>query len=376
MIRGMAKLEGDTVGVHEAVEALRAALRRGDAEEAQRHRWLAPRPPGERDLLADLAAAEGIGSAIHRLAGFWQTAELQIERIRPVNDLEAELYERLALPSESLPIVTVVRRDSVSEPWKVVCTTEAYDERFLLWLPTTLERLDDGLLVNLLDRDTQLLMDGSEGVLARGRWLVNVRGPAPVESWPENLPGQTERIVELATALSPEPRDRREQLRWLLGSAAALVGELGGYALYLPLERRVLIPGAVQSVLSGEAAPEQAARFWARVADEGGYAHTDGLRLLGLPEIEIEQSILEDQPLTRGLLWWLVQKFVQAEQTPALGTEVSVGDVSLMLLPGRRGPRRGRSYGRWGAVSLNKIEGRVSGSRSRLRAPDDLVDRS
>jgi len=369
----MAQLEGDVIGVSEAVVAFRDAIRSSDVTTAQALRWLAPRPPGERDLLSDMAAAEGIKPAIERLSGFWDHAVVLPERVRPIDGLEAEVYERLSLPSESLPIVTVVRRIRRSDPWKIVCTNEAYDERLVLLMPVDVDELDDAALMDSLPEDTQLLMDGREGVLAHDRWLVHVRGPIAPDTWPETLPGETGRVVEFAAALAPDPADRRDQLRWLLRSAATLLPEVGGSALYLRREKRVLMPAAIEAIAQRRATPQQALQFWARINASDGFVHTDGLRLLGLPEIEMEDSALSDPALAHALVQWLAGKCVKAEDTPALGTEVSVGEASLVVLAGRRGPRRGRSYGRCGAIRLTRLLGTLHGSRSRICAPDDLL---
>src|SRR5690606_21345408 len=74
--------EGMVRGASEAVDALRAALRAGDVEAVQQRRWLAPRPPGERDLLSDMAAAEGIQTAVRRLSKFWQRTAVRREGVR------------------------------------------------------------------------------------------------------------------------------------------------------------------------------------------------------------------------------------------------------------------------------------------------------
>ncbi len=362
-------------GVVEQVEAFRAALMAGALERVQALRWLAPRPAGERDLLSDMAAAEGIHRAIHELSRFWRRATIHLERVRVIDTHEAEVYERLALPAESLPIVTVLRRESASVPWKIVCTNEAYDERLVLWLPVGAAAVDDATLTSVLPDGSELLMDGSEGVLAHDQYLVHVRGPVVPTQWPPELPGQTPQVLELATALAADPGERREQLRWLLGCARALMPELGSAAAYLKRERRVMMPQAIDAILTGAATPAQAVRFWARVDKAEGLFHTDGLRLLGLPEIEAEASLLGSEERTRALVLWLAERVVKAEQMVAPGTEVTVGDRTLLVVGGRRGPRRGHSYGRCGAVRLIDGAGVVRrGSRSRMRAPDALAE--
>lgn len=367
-------MSAGAAGVVERVEAFRAALIARDVDRMQALRWLAPRPPGERDLLSDMAAAEGIGHAIHELSRFWRRATIHLERVRIVDSHEAEVYERLSLPAESLPIVTVLRRESTDAAWKVVCTNEAYDERLVVWLPVAAAGVDDAGLTNVLPEGSELLMDGDDGVLAHDRYLVHVRGPVVPTQWPAELPGQTPQLLELATALDADPGERRGQLRWLLACARAMLTELGGHAVYLKREKRVMMPQAIDAILRGIATPAQAVRFWARVDVAESHVHTDGLRLLGLPEIEAEQSLLPSPARVRELVTWLAERVVKAEQMVAPGTEVSVGDRTLLVVGGRRGPRRGRSYGRCGAVRLVDAQGVVRrGSRSRMRAPDELA---
>ncbi|MBX3276110.1 MAG: hypothetical protein KF729_38010 [Sandaracinaceae bacterium] len=362
-----------TAGVIAHVEAFRAALAARDVERVQALRWLAPRPAGERDLLSDMAAAEGIAHAIDALSRFWRRAEVALERVRLVDDLEAEVYERLSLPAESLPIVTVLRRESADAPWKIVCTNEAYDERYVLWVPVAADAVDELALTSALPDGSELLMDGDAGVLAHDAWLVHVRGPQVPPEWPADLPGQTPRVIELATALAADPTERREQLRWLLGCARALLGVVGGHALHLRRERRVLMPQAIDAILAGTATPAQAVRFWARIDRAEGFVLTDGLRLLGLPEIEAREDLLATPAATQALIAWLAERVTKAEHVAVLGTEIAVGERCLLVTGGRRGPRRGRSYGRCGALRLLDTEGTVRrGSRSRMRAPDDL----
>lgn len=362
-----------------SVDGFRDALRRRDIERAQDLRWLAPRPPGERDLLSDLAAAEGIATAIQQLSRFWREATVRVEHIRTIGACEAELYERLILPSESLPIVTLVRRESAAAPWKVVCTNEAYDERFGMWIAVDVDIIDDVDVTLALpaEHGGQLLMDGDQGVLGHEThpWLAHVRGPFVPDVWPETLPGEGGRIVELATALSADSVDRRAQLTWLLASVRAFLTALGGDAVYLPSEDRVLVAGAMEAIVSGVASAKHAFRFWARVESNGVWVHTSGLRLLGSPEVEAREDVFADPALARRVVQWLAEILVGDGENPSLGTELLIGDESLLVTVGRRGARMGRSYGRWGALRLERID-RVGskGSRARMRMPRELVE--
>lgn len=372
---------GTSPGAIECVEAFRKAVSAADVEGTQRLRWLAPRPPGERDLLSDMAAAEGLEPAIRQLAKFWGHARVRLEQVRSIGGAEAEVYERLMLTNESLPIVTLVRREHLRDPWRVVCTQEASDERFVIWVAVHADEIDD-IEVSLalpVDNGGQLLVDDGVGVLGHEEhgWLTHVRGPIVPDVWPEALPGGEDgRIVELATALSPEPKDRRAQLAWLLQTVKVFAETLGGAAAYMLREERVLMLGAIDAVVSGAVTPSQAMRFWARVEEGDGFVYTSGLRLLGLPEVEMRTDVFDDPNDSRALVGWLAEVYIGTREVLAPGTELVIGDDSLVLTVGRRGPRRGKSYGRWGSVQLTEIEdGFLRGSRSRMRVPDDLLRR-
>lgn len=357
------------------VVALREALVAGDVDRAQQHRWLQPRPPGERDLLSDLAAAEGIAPAVQRLSRFWKRAEVRLEQVRAIDGLEAEVYERLILPGENLPIVSLVRRDSERKPWRVVCTNETRDERFTIWVAVEADAIDDAAWTRAFAEPGELLMTDTGGVLGhpdRG-WLVHVRGPHVPDAWPENLSGEGGKIVELGTALSPAPGERQAQLRWVLAAAATMLEQLQGTAAYRPAEGKLVLPPVLERVASGQMAPAQSFHFWARVFDLDGYVVTEGLHVLGLPELEAPADLRGDPASTRRLVEWLATSMTAASQMPALGTELVMGDETAILEVGRRGPRRGTSYGRWGAYRLAATSGSGKrGSRTRMRVPDEV----
>lgn len=359
-----------------AVRSLREALRSADVEAVQAVRWLAPRPPGERDLLSDLAAAEGISSAIHRLCRFWQQAEVRPERVRCITPLEVEVYERLSLPGESLPVVTLLRREAEDSPWRVVCTTEAQDERFTLWVAVVDAEVNDVEWTHAFTarhgERSELVMDGDVGVLGhptRG-WLVNVRAPFVPSSWPDALPGEGGRVLELSTGLSPDAEDRREQLGWMLQAARVFLEQLGGQAAYVPAHDKLVLAQALGAAADGLLTPEQMFRFWARLEEADGYIFTTGLRYLGVPELEAPSDLLSSVDATARLVRWLGGASLDASIAPCLGTELLLGEASVLLVGARRGPRRGRSYGRWGALALVRTEESFArSSRTRMRVP-------
>ncbi len=372
------------IGAAEAVRGLRDALVAGDVDRAQAHRWLQPRPPGERDLLSDLAAAEGVEPAVRRLSGFWRRAEVHLEQVRTVSSLEAEVYERVVLPGESLPIVSLVRRESERAPWGVVCTNEAHDERFVLWISVAGDTLDDVAWSRAFTEPGELLMTEDGGVLGhpdRG-WLVHVRGPFAPDEWPEGLPespgGDGGKVVELTAALAASPEERRDQLQWILAAGATTLRLLDGTAAYRPRDERLLLPEALELASRGAMAPAQAFHFWARTRVTDGHVVTDGLHLLGLPELEAPLELFGDKGTT-ALVEWLATSMVTAERVPSVGTELVIGDRSALMVPGRRGRRRGHSYGRWSANRLEPVtgpfaRGSARGSRTRMRVPPTVLE--
>lgn len=361
-----------------AVRGLRAGLIAKDPDRVQAHRWLAPRPPAERDLFSDLAAAEGLTRAVKKLSRFWGQAEATLERIRYVSGCEAEVYERVVLPSETLSIVSVTRRESPDHPWKVVCTNEASDDRLVIWLavwPTA--RVDDSAwthrFVERYGAAAELVLaEEASGVIGHPvtGWLANVRGPFPAPEWPENLPGEGDHIVELTLSLSDQVGTRADQIGWALRCASVLQEHLGADAAYLPSHRKLLPAQALARAAETELDGPQTFHLWARVEHVHGYFVTSGLSQLGLPEIEVPEAVAGER--ARGLVEWL-GALVAGGFAPVPGTELVGLDGSLQLVGGRRGPRLGRSYGRWGAVGVGPLDTRDRrGSRTRIRIPEDL----
>ncbi len=357
-------------GAATAVKALREALCRGDAQTAQALRWLAPRPPGERDLFSDMAAAEGLQTAVERLGRFWGGADTSLEWVRAVSDSEAEIYERLSLPGEQLPILSVVRRDHADAPWKVVCTNEAQDERFRVWVAVTTDELDD---VSFSRRDRvpgDLLMDGEQGVLGHRAmpWLIHLTGPFVPTSLPDALPVGS-RVIELTVPLVPNGEARYPQLCWLLDAACHVLDQCGGEAAYLPDQHRMLLPDEMKAAASDSLLPRHRFNFWARTREVDEHVVTDGLGRMGLPELEIRLDVLNDAELSRAVVERFGAMLTATPHVPSIGTELLVGRECLTLVPGRRGPRRGTSYGRFGAFGLERWDPSRRGSRTRIRIP-------
>jgi hypothetical protein len=358
-----------------SVQALRAALRRAEVEAVQSVRWLAPRPPGERDLFSDLAAAEGLETAVRRLSRFWRRADVKLEHVRVVDALEAEVYERLLLPGESLPIVSLVRRASADASWRVVCTNEAHDERLTLWMPALHGGIDDvawsRTFAARFGESGELIMDGLTGVLGDPDhgWLAHVRGPFRPRTWPEALTGE-DHVVELTALLVPDREARAAQLAWALQAALVFLEQLGSSVAYLPVHGKLAHREALLRAAEGTLTAEQALRFWARLSEVDGHVVTSGLRHLGLPEVEARATLFDTPSATERVVAAVGAKLIEMGSPDALhGTDLVLGSRTFLVVPGRRGPRRGRTHGRWGALALVEDDRARRGSRTRLRLP-------
>jgi hypothetical protein len=270
-----------------------------------------------------------------------------------------------------------VRRPALDGRWQVVCTNEAHDERFTIWLTAVRAAIDDVAWsrahASRFGGGAELIMDGAGGALGDPEhgWLAHVRGPSVPRAWPEQLPGEGGGVVELATALTPEVQKRRAQLEWILQAAAVFLEQLGGPAAYLPAHEKLVLPQALEAALRGTLVPDQVLRFWARIDEIDAHFVTSGLRQLGLPEVEASAELVDAHGATARLVRWLGAKLVEMGHAPAFGTELVVGERTFTIAAGRRGPRRGRSYGRWGALSITEGDDRFRrGSRTRIRVPD------
>src|SRR5690606_30455407 len=181
---------------------------------------------------------------------------------------------------------------ALDAPWRVVCTNEAHDERFTVWLGATRDQdIDDVAWTRAYDErfggGAELLMTDATGVLgsADHGWLAAVRGPFIPLSWPRTLPGEGGALIELAAGLTPIGEQRRDQIDWLLRAAAVLLDHAGGAAAYFPAHDKLVMAGAVEAAVRGELRPDQGVRMWARIDEEDGHVDAIGLRPTGLSEV-------------------------------------------------------------------------------------------
>lgn len=357
------------VAALEAVHRLRLALRRGDSATVADVRAAVPRRPHERDLLTDLIDADGLEPAVRRLSRFWSHARVELELVRVVDADEVEVYERAVLPHEQLSIVSLVRREAGSRTYRVVCTLEARDERFEAWIVGRGDPLDDVAwsrsFAGRFGADAELVMNGDEGVLGHPRagFLAELSAPEECRRWPEALPGEGSPIRRLKFSLALEAERRRQQLEWALRALDVLADADGASAVYVPAHDKVLpVPGLRRATRDARS-PEQRSRLWVAVRLVQGHWVTSGLSLFGLPELELEAGALGSG--ARPLLRSLAASLVRARTLPWRDVLVEQDGMTFSVAPGRRGPRPGRSYGRWGAVRLVPDAGERGSDRPR-----------
>jgi hypothetical protein len=329
-------------------------------------------------MLSDLATARGLDAAVLALSKFWRHSEVRAERVRPVDGLEVEVYEAVRTPrGETLPIVSLLRREAPAAPWKVVCTTETRDERLVLWVPTAEAAVDHAAwaagYLDAFGEACELRVDGDAAALRRPSvdGLAHLRGPFLPDPWPSILPRRRRDtgVVELRLRLEPDDATRAGQLAWALRGADVTATLLGAEAVYLPAHQKLILADALWQAAREPPTPAEAFRLWARLEQVRGHYLTTGLRLLGCPELEASRH-LADEALVRRLVIWMGQRLLAGE-VPAVGTELLAGEGVFQIAAGRRGPLAGLSYGRWGSLALVPRDGRAQGGeRRRLRMPE------
>lgn len=343
----------------DVVRALTSGLRAGNAEQVRRHRWGQPRPLGERDLLSDMAAADGLPRAVKRLSPFWRGTEIRFQGVRRISELEAEVYDVATAPrGEMLPIVSLVRRQSPGHAWQVVCVNESHHDRLTFWVTCDADVIDGRQWTEHFSdahgAGAELVMDGGEGVVGhpeRG-WLASLRGPFTPDPWPSSLPlGQT-MVVELSLVLERHRNLRRDQLHWFARLADVTATVLRADTIFLPAHEKLVLPDMLWRAARRPLGPPETYRLWAQLEELHHHYYTTGLRILGLPEVEAPVSLLPQPERSRRLLVWLATELVGGKHPPAVGTEIRIGPTTLRVESGRRGPRVGRTYGQWGSLRI------------------------
>lgn len=357
-----------------AVQQLREALRGADGGAVGTLRSSRPRRPSERDLLSDLMDAEGVEEAARKLSRFWSKAEAEVEAVRWVDTEEAEVYERVGVGSQVLQTVSVVRREQ--QGWRVAFTHETRDERLRVWVPARHGTIDDSAWTRVFTERhgeaAQLVVDGPGGVLGhpeRG-WLAELTGPFEPSEWPEGLPGEGHALLQFELALSSEPEARIKQLQWALRIIDTFLDLQAGVAAYMPRDGKLLPAQAVRRAVTEGLSPDQVARMWVSIRQEGRFFVTSGMRLLAMPELELERGALGDEESERRLLRDVATRIVKAGTRPQVNARLDAQTRTFELVRGRRGPVAGQTYGRWGALRVVEVDPtKRRGSGVRLSDP-------
>jgi hypothetical protein len=168
------------------------------------------------------------------------------------------------------------------------------------------------------------------------------------------MPGEGMALVQLDLTLSADPHEREEQRQWILQIADVLLDEQEGISAYLPDLGKLVPADAVHWAAHSVLSPSQRTQLWCGLELVGGYWRTSGMRLLGRPEIEIARGTLGGDAAERQVLRWLATRIEQSGTMPERDSWIELGDLALRCTAGRRGPRLGRSYGRWGSIQLTE----------------------
>ncbi len=354
------------------LEQFRAALGAGNTGVVRELLSFEPRDPAELDLLVEMVSRDGLDAAVQRLCRFWSRAESTLVHARPIHEGECELYERVRHAATTVPslLVTLLRREAGR--WRVVSTTDAPDDALeaavLRTVPPEQAPSDSAWTRAWIAENgptAELIVDGCDGWLgwaSRG-WLAELRvmagDTAERSMW---LPPRARSEIAAAPSVlrvrmagSPDAATRLAQVDWFTRVVTALAAADAG-AVYVRATDRLVPVAELRSMTPGAALGAHALEtgLWVRLRIAPGFLHTQGMTRLALPELETAQRL--QGPGARQLLSIATQQALISHGARADRDRVIIaGEHRYRLLPGRRGPRPGRSYGAWGALEVEMV---------------------
>lgn len=95
---------------------------------------------------------------------------------------------------------------------------------------------------------------------------------------------------------------------------------------------------------------------WAALHRDGSLLYTEGLANFGLPELVSEQNPWSATQTPRRIMAAAALAAVGGGVDLTAGEVFTLGDHRIFLTPGPRGPARGRTFGRQGAVAIPPLD--------------------
>jgi len=354
---GLEESEDPLVDAMRALAELRAALERGDAEAVEPrldlHAWGA----GKRGLLSTLAAKQSVEDAVQQLAPFWQTADYEVQAARVVSPDEVEIYETVSHRNVQAPLQTLTLLRRRGGHWRHVTTADTPDEK----LVATLLCPHEPFLTDEPIPDARLERGSGEGrwrlVHPEHDWRAALRmGPIPkakaASDDPELAPAlaRSKHMVSVALSPSTDPAVRHAQLVWFANAVAGFGWALDANRVFVPLcdhllHRRALEVGDEPSVL-------ELAKRYVVIRASDGWTGTRGMSHFMQPEIEARTMDWKDEAAAARVVDAAADALLSGEIELTVRTEAEVRGLRCWVDYGRRGRRKGETYGRWGSVRL------------------------
>lgn len=297
-----------------------------------------------------------------RTAEWVRAAQPAVVAVRWVSDDEAEVYERLGggaageiltrlihdgsrwRIAESMPAPDTHQRVEIpfEGPLRLAPERFAEDYRSLWDRDGGVSHLDDGRVVLQTPKgpiDGQVL-PAQPGIEA---WAT--------DDWTRQMVREHTARLELTRILSDDIGQRLDELTAFTCAATCVLQQTGD---------AVLDPGADAmhgtgdfTQLAGEAVTdlEPLARLWVRVHHRDEIAFTLGMWRFMLPELEMPHAPDPDAAARtlRDTVSYVLANDTLIRPGDTIGPP---GAPTFRAAEGRRGPSKGRSYGRWGSVSL------------------------
>jgi hypothetical protein len=370
--RGRPAADASTRAVVADLATHRRALVEGDVARVEETTLWAARPPWERDLFIDLAAASGLDVAVKRLRQFWKLANPILLHVRPLPDGDVEVFEQIHMPDgRELHTVTLMR--PVGDRYLVVAMSEAPDDttRFLVLTDSESPALDDARFtrewIEAHGPTAELLVDANDGALGHPLegWLARVRGPLPWAPIRERLTRRTLELPDAKTVLevvmtpSGDPRERAHQLLWLALAAAEVAQHIGASLVYVQRAEKLIRVETLKKTMTGPAVGgREVASAYVKLVEKGKWAATRGMGQLVLPELEVDLEEFPDPGAARRLLGAVSVALIEGRVAPIPSARhvLTVAGYRCQLALGRRGAEPGQTYGRFGALVIRPAD--------------------
>lgn len=356
-----------------------SALSRGDLEAAERLLYVDPlesHPLLQRVAPASRAHLVGV-TAAHRIAAlrrtypdeqrFFRDALIEFSVERKISADVEEVYIRTrSATSETVAWRCILLR-RLGDDFAVDELTRAIVEKAVAYLPGAPDVAHADWRARFVgqfpDQDVQWTSDDQLRIGALAMQLRRL-GPDPQFMRFDHLSdaaataiARHTSVLEISAAL-----DTQAQIRWgqleAFSRALWTYAAMGAPAVYLPVSNVMEEARSVLEMLRQPVpVPEFLGAFWVNFVRRQDAHHTRGMSHFMLPEVEVEAA--EDGQAARDVCINTSLHLLRNGPVLRIGDTVGPGrEPAWRIIPGRRGPTDGETYGLWGSIRLQPMPAR------------------